>query len=120
MLVGGGGRVAGEGGSTGAGVKDRNDELDPVFVSTFSLVVFERFFYQVHGSRGEREGACSREPIRGYLDAGGDVRESAFDLGPASARTSAKLTLGKVWRAPAPCRPTDFKFTTLLTENIKN
>ena len=32
------------GGSNGAGVKDRNDELDPVFVFTFSLVVFDRLF----------------------------------------------------------------------------
>ena len=91
MLVGGGGRVAGEGGSTGAGVKDRNDELDPVFVSTFSLVVFERFFYQVHGSRGEGEGACSREPIRGYLDAGGD---DARDLSLVGSPPRRRLTGG--------------------------
>ena len=87
MLVGGGGRVAGEGGSTGAGVKDRNDELDPVFVSTFSLVVFDRFFNQVHSSRAEGEGACSREPIGGYLDAGGDdARDLSFVGSPPVRR----------------------------------
>ena len=71
MLVGGGERVAGAGVEQGGRERSKRRTRSS-FRFHVSARVFERFLNQVHGSRGETEGACAREPIRGYLDAGGD------------------------------------------------
>jgi hypothetical protein len=63
VLVGGGGRVAGRGGSTGAGMKDRSEKWMRFsfsgFRSSFSTGFFTKFIARASRGKGRARGSQS-------------------------------------------------------------